>query len=120
MILLKTLYIINILIIMGLMMQVMSIVNDMKYGLYWSIVRLIRFKDTRGISWIKKNPNFILYMIFTLVLFFLCMTLIGQLMENRILNRPIFILLLSPLAWLCVFAYVRETSKKIKALEDIK
>jgi len=116
MILLTALYIINILVILALMCTLILIIHDMKYGLYWSVVRAIRFGDRRGVKYISRNPAYLLYMLFIVVLFFINMTLIGQLMENKILSRPIFILLLSPLAWGCVLALIRMNSSRIKKL----
>jgi len=89
-------------------------IKRMKYGIYWSFARLAFHKDYRGIRWLKSNPVYFLYILLVLVLFFINITLIGQLMRNSIFNRPIFLLMLSPLAWSMVLAYFRYTDKKMK------
>lgn len=86
----------------------------MKYGVYWSIVRAIRFKDMRGVNYLGENWIYFIHMVFVIVLFLIDITLIGQLMNNSIFNRPIFLLLLSPLAWSAVFIYFNYTAKKLK------
>lgn len=89
----------------------------MKYGVYWSVVRAIRFKDMRGVSYLRDNLIYFLYMFIVVVLFLIDITLIGQLMNNAIFNRPLFLLLLSPLAWGAVFVYFNYSGKRLKNLE---
>lgn len=86
----------------------------MKYGVYWSVVRAIRFGDRRGINYLSENWMYFIYMGLVIVLFLIDITLIGQLMNNQIFNRPLFLLLLSPLAWGAVFIYFNYTAKKLK------
>lgn len=111
---LTLLHIINISVIMLLMGHLMFRIKRMKYSVYWSIMRMIRFNDMRGVKWLGQNMIYFLYMIFIVILFLIDITLIGQLMNNSIFNRPVFLLLLSPLAWLSVIIYFSYSAKKIK------
>lgn len=111
--LLTILHIINISVIILLIGHLAIRVKSMKYGVYWSIVRVIRFKDRRGVNWLWENKIYLLYMAIIVIMFLINITLIGQLLNNSVFNRPIFILLLSPLAWSAVLIYFNMTKKKI-------
>lgn len=111
--LLTILHIINISVIMVLMCHLLIRIRGMKYSVYWSIMRTIRFDDRRGLIYLKQNWSYFIYMFFVVVLFFINITLIGQLLNNSIFDRPIFLLTLSPLAWGCVLLYFRYTYKKV-------
>lgn len=117
MILLTVLYIINIIVIMGLIGYLIGSVTEMKWGLYWSFARAIIHKDYRGINWIKNHPIKIVDLFLALALFFIDMTLIGKLMESDILTRPVFTLALSPIAWGLVILYISLTNKRIRELK---
>lgn len=112
--LLVILHIVNIIVIMALICHLLFKISEMKYSVYWSIVRYLRFKDSRGVNWIGSNYIYVFYILLVCVLCMINITLIGQLMNNSIFNRPIFLLMLSPIAWTIVLIHFKYVDWKLK------
>lgn len=97
--------VVNILIIFALICcQLLRVLRSRKYGCYWSLVRLIFYKDPRGIKWMLNNPMYLFNQIFLVSLILLEITFTGQLMNHELLDG-LLIKIFSPMAWLCVLYY---------------
>jgi len=111
---LTALHVLNIMAIMGLIFYIRHIQGDKPYSLFWSLVFFIFCMSMTGIRWFLRNPLFLIRQLLFVVLICINITLIGQLMENSIFNRPIFLLFLSPIAWMLVWGvtyYSHHTEK---------
>lgn len=92
------LHVLNITAIMLLAFYIRSLQGNKPYSLLLSILFLF-FVQTSGIKWFLSHPIYLVRQILFIVLMAISVILIGQLIENSIFNRPIYLLLLSPLAW---------------------
>lgn len=99
---LTALHVLNIIAIMVLVFYIRHVQGHKPYSLFWSIIFFLFFLSARGIKWFLANPIYLVRQLLFLILIAIDITLIGQLMENSIFNRPVFILFLSPLAWTLV------------------
>lgn len=110
------LHILNISVIMGLIFYLRYTISDKPYSLVLSLFFfIITFgKTNRGTRWFYKNPIYVYHMFLILVLLLINLTLMGQLIKSDILTRPLFNLILSPIAWLLVLITKHLASKPKK------
>lgn len=107
------LYIANIIIILLLAFYLVYLISDRRYGLLRSLIaRLFGHRD--GLIWYWQNPLYLVRIIFITVLLLINITLIGQLMNSTLFNRTVWLINLSPLAWLMVLlsTYLSEHKNK--------
>lgn len=116
-------YILNILIILGLVFYLVFLVADRSYGLMKSICSYLILKISRkkigndeGIIWYYNNPIYFFRMIFIIVLLLLNITLIGQLMNSVLFNRTEWLITLSPMCWglVLINTYLTENKKRLR------
>lgn len=98
---LTALHVLNICIIMLFIFYLVWFVSDKKHslfwGFYWFIITMGRHRE--GLIWYASNPIYIVYRFIIIILLGIDITLIGQLIDSDIFNKPIWLLFLSP----CIF-----------------
>lgn len=113
--LLTTLHVMNIITIMILIFYLVWFVADKRHSLfwavYWYIITLGKYKD--GLQWYCNNPIYIAYRMLIVALLLINITLIGQLIDSEIFERPVYLLLLSPCVWALVLWVSYLNNKKI-------
>lgn len=113
--LLTTLHVMNIITIMILIFYLVWFVADKRHslfwGVYWYIITLGKYKE--GLQWYFNNPIYIAYRMLIAALLLINITLIGQLIDSEIFERPVYLLLLSPCVWALVLWVSYLNNKKI-------
>lgn len=95
------LHILNIIAIMFLAFYIRHVQGSKPYSLFWSILFFLCF-SFNGIKWFISHPIYLVRQLLFLTLICIDITLIGQLIESSIFHRPVFLLFLSPIAWVLV------------------
>lgn len=110
------LHILNIIAIMSLAFYIRIIQGSKPYSLFWSIIFFLCF-NFNGIKWFISHPVYLVRQLLFVILISIDITLIGQLIESSIFHRPIFMLMLSPIAWFLILLYNYYTDhREIKKL----
>jgi len=91
--------IICIVLMIGIWLYVLAFLCKMPYSISYCLRRWIFQKDDKYIKWLLKNNIYIIYAVFLIVLLPIIALMLGSFMHNKIFDRPVLLINLSPFLW---------------------